>query len=111
LSIIPAVAEAHGPDSLRRKDENGRLHKTLDAPARGRSLLECPLVDLTALRYLPLRFTLTSLLAVSWWFWLSIFFKESQMKFPRDPHMLLLKAGLTIILAIELYKFIIFIAS
>ena len=31
-------------------------------------------------------------------------------KLPRDPHLLLLKAGLTIILGIELYKFISFIA-
>lgn len=31
-------------------------------------------------------------------------------KLPRDPHLLLLKVGLTIILAIELYKFIRFIA-
>lgn len=30
-------------------------------------------------------------------------------KLPRDPHMLLLKVGLTIILAVELYKFIKFI--
>jgi hypothetical protein len=40
-----------------------------------------------------------------------VFLKESQMKLSRDPHSLLLKAGLTIVLAIELYKFIRFIAS
>ena len=33
------------------------------------------------------------------------------LKLPRDPHLLLLKAGLTAILAIELYRFIRFIAS
>jgi len=32
-------------------------------------------------------------------------------RLPRDPHLFLLKAGLTIILAIELYKFIRFIAN
>jgi len=33
------------------------------------------------------------------------------MKLPRDPHALLLKPGPTIVLAIELYKFIKLIAS
>ena len=32
-------------------------------------------------------------------------------KLLRDPHLFLLKAGLTIILGIELYKFISFIAT
>jgi len=32
-------------------------------------------------------------------------------KLTRDPHLLLLKVGATIILGIELYKFIIFIAQ
>jgi len=32
-------------------------------------------------------------------------------KLPRDPHLLLLKAGLTVVLAIELYKFIRFIGG
>lgn len=32
-------------------------------------------------------------------------------KLPRDPHLLLLKTGLTVILAIELYKFIRFISG
>jgi hypothetical protein len=41
-----------------------------------------------------------------------MFHKESQMpKLPRRPELLLLEAGLTIILAIELYKFIRFIAG
>jgi hypothetical protein len=40
------------------------------------------------------------------------FLKESQMpKLPRRPELLLLEAGLTIILAIELYKFIRFITG
>jgi hypothetical protein len=43
---------------------------------------------------------------------LSFVKKESYVvRIPRDPHLLLLKVGLTIILAIELYKFIKFIAS
>ena len=33
------------------------------------------------------------------------------LKLPRDPHLLLLRVGLTVIIAIELYKFIRFIAS
>ena len=33
------------------------------------------------------------------------------MKLPRDPHLFLLKTGLAIVLAIELYKFIKFIAG
>jgi hypothetical protein len=33
------------------------------------------------------------------------------LKLPRDPHLFLLKVGLAIILAVELYKFIRFIAS
>ena len=37
--------------------------------------------------------------------------KENQMKLPRDPHLLLLKIGLAIILAIDLYKYIAFIAT
>jgi hypothetical protein len=37
---------------------------------------------------------------------------ESHMpKLPRNPHLLLLEAGLLIVLAIELYKFIRFIAQ
>ena len=39
------------------------------------------------------------------------FLKESQMKFPRRPDRLLLEIGLIVVLAIELYKFIKFIAS
>jgi len=32
-------------------------------------------------------------------------------KLPRDPHLALLKIGLTVILAVELYKFISFIVT
>ena len=37
--------------------------------------------------------------------------KESQMKFPKNPHLLLLEIAVVIITAIELYKFIRFIAG
>jgi hypothetical protein len=33
------------------------------------------------------------------------------LKLPRDPHLFLLKSGSIIVLAVELYKFIRFIAS